>query len=163
MSLELSLISISIVLSSGGSTTTRKCSQNMWSTVITIVAAVIGFAVLYDRFWYPDRIRNVIEISQDSVVSIPITISVAPVIDHVITPRRKTQHSHPSPSSSAPTGPPKQTSAVQPQESVSSVGTMSKHPAAPRSSPEPPRASASGDGGMRPSRTLRGRILPSAL
>lgn len=47
---------------------TRQNSKNMWSTVITIIASVVAFSIVYHRFWYPDRIREVIELSQDSLV-----------------------------------------------------------------------------------------------
>ncbi|KAK4217729.1 hypothetical protein QBC37DRAFT_437796 [Rhypophila decipiens] len=50
------------------SNTKRKCSTNLWSTVITLVVTVVLFPVLYQRFWFRDRTRGTIEISQDSLV-----------------------------------------------------------------------------------------------
>ncbi|KAM7222720.1 hypothetical protein V8F06_001907 [Rhypophila decipiens] len=49
------------------SNTTRKWSTNLWSTVITLVVTVVLFPVLYKQFWFRDRSRGTIEISQDSL------------------------------------------------------------------------------------------------
>ncbi|KAK4148706.1 hypothetical protein C8A00DRAFT_47516 [Chaetomidium leptoderma] len=63
----LGLIFDQVLVRSAGQPTKRKHSRNLWSTVITLLVTAIVFPVLYQCFWYPDRIRNVIELSQDTV------------------------------------------------------------------------------------------------
>ncbi|KAK0619514.1 hypothetical protein B0T14DRAFT_209641 [Immersiella caudata] len=45
----------------------RLYSYNLANTIITVVAAVVGLPVLYSVAWYPDRVRNLIEYSEDTV------------------------------------------------------------------------------------------------
>ena len=49
----------------------RPYSYNLGNTIFTVVAAVVGLPVLYSVAWYPDRVRNLIEYAEDTVVRRP--------------------------------------------------------------------------------------------